>query len=89
MALSAKFDKPEYNEGDTVTLTITTTAEDRDRYSVTPFTVHVAVPGVGEADVTANLRKQIDDAPVVVTDPTRTWTLVSDDGVKAVFTSKA
>lgn len=89
MAVTAQFDKAVYVPGDTMTLTVTTTAEDRDRYTETPFVVHVSVAGVGDADVTASLRKQIDDAPVVVTDPDRSWTLVSDDGVKAVFTAKA
>lgn len=89
MALTAKFDKAVYAAGETMTLTVTTTAEERDRYADTPLTVHVSVAGVGEADVTAALRKQVADAPVVITDPDRTWTQVSDDGVKAVFTTKA
>lgn len=89
MALTAKLDKAVYNPGDTMTLTVTTTAEERDRYVDTPFTVHVSVPGVGETDITAALKKQAADAPVVVTDPDRTWAQASDDGVKAVFTTKA
>lgn len=89
MALTAKFDKAVYTPGDTMTLTVTTTAEERDRFTDTPFTVHVSVVGVGDADVTAALHKQVADAAVVVTDPDRTWAQVSDDGVKAVFTTKA
>lgn len=89
MALTAKLDKPVYAPGETMTLIVTTTAEERDRYAETPFTVRVSVQGLGEADVTAALRKQVADAAVVVSDPDRTWTQKSDDGVTAVFTAKA
>ena len=89
MAITATFNKAVYAPGETMTLTVTTSAADRDRFTETPFTVNVNVVGVGNADVTAALRQQVEDAAVVVTDPDRVWTLGSDDGVKAVFTATA
>lgn len=89
MALIATLDKPVYAPGETMTLTVKTDDTDRDRFTDTPFTVHVSVVGLGDADVTAALHKQIADAAVVVTDPDRIWAQISDDGVTAVFTSKA
>lgn len=89
MSVTAKLDKGVYAPGDTMTLTVTTSAGERDQIADTPFTVHVSVAGVGDADVTASLRRQVGTAAVVVTDPARSWTAKSDDGVTAVFTAKA
>ena len=89
MAVTGAFDKAVYNAGEAMVLTVTTDPGDRDRFTETPFTVNVSVPGVGNADVTAKLRKQVEDAAVIVTDPERTWAKQSDDGDEAVFTATA
>ena len=89
MAINATFDKPVYNVGETMTLTVKTTTADRDRFIDTPFTVHLSIAGTGDGEASASVRRQIADALVVVTDADRTWTQVSDDGVTAVFTAKA
>lgn len=89
MAVAGAFDKAVYNAGEAMVLTVTTAPGDRDRFTETPFTVTVSVPGVGNADVTASLREQVADAVVSVTDPERSWTQQSDDGDEAVFTATA
>lgn len=89
MAVTGSFSQDVYDEGDEMVLTVTTAPGERDRFTETPFTVNVSVPGVGNADVTAKLRKQIDDAQVLVSDPERTWEQQSDDGDSAVFTATA
>lgn len=89
MAVTGSFDAEVYDEGDVMSLTVNTDPGDRDRFTETPFTVNVSVPGVGNADVTAKLRKQVEDAAVIVTDPERTWAKQSDDGDEAVFTATA
>lgn len=89
MAILATLDKGVYNVGETMTLTVTTDAADRDRFVEVPFTVTVSVVGTGSGDAAAMLRQQVGDAAVVVSDPDRTWTQVSDDGITAVFTATA
>lgn len=89
MALTVTLDQAVYAPGDPMTLTVVSPPEDRDRYVETPFTVTVSVPGTGTGEATANLREQVSDAPVIVTDPDRAWTLTSDDGETAVFESVA
>lgn len=89
MAITAPFDRPVYNPGDQMTLTVVTGPTDRDQYAETPVQVRVSVAGVGEADVSAVLRQPAADTAVVVVDQARDWTLTSDDGVTAVFTATA
>ncbi len=90
MPITVTLDAAVYTPGQPMTLTVVCDPTDRDRFTETPFTVTVNVPGVGSAvDVSANLREQISDAPVIVTDPDRTWTLRSDDGETAVFDAVA
>lgn len=89
MAVTGSFDQDVYDEGDEMVLTVTTDPGDRDRFTETPFTVNVSVPGVGNSDVTAKLRRQVEDAQVIVTDPERTWAKTTDDGDEAVFTATA
>lgn len=84
MAISVTLDKAVYNPGDPMVLTVVTDPADRDRFIETPFTVNVSVPGTGTGSATANLREQVADAPVNISDPDRTWTVRSDDGVTLI-----
>lgn len=91
MALTATLDRtpPTYAEGETITLTVTTSPGERDTTVETPGTVHIDVPGVGTADVVYVLTKPGDPVDVVVTDPDLIWVEESDDGDVAVFTAIA
>lgn len=90
MALTANLDKATYTTGEKMTLTVKTAAGERDVYQDTPGSAHIDVAGVGSTDVTFILRKKMaGTAPVVVTDPNRGWTAVSDDGATAVYTATA
>lgn len=89
MAVTPKLDKGRYVPGETMTLTVTTAAGERDTTIEVPFTVAVSVPGVGEGAATAVLVKPGPLAPVVVTDADRTWVAGDDTGKVAVFTAKA
>lgn len=89
MPLTVTLDQAVYSPGDPMVLTVVCPPAERDRYVETPFTVSVNVPGVGSADVSANLREQVADAPVNVVDLERTWTLRSDDGETAIFDATA
>lgn len=77
MALVATLDKTSYAPGDTMTLTV---ISDKRQTSST-----IAVVAGGE---TVNVTTTVQTG-VTVTDSARTWTLVSDDGKKSVYTSKA
>lgn len=85
MALTAKLDKTTYAPGDTMTLTVTTAAGERN--VDVPVSVHVEVAGLGGADATAI----IDKPPLAITvvDSSRVWTQQSDDETTAVFTATA
>ncbi len=92
MALTASLDRtpPTYDQGDTLTLTVSTAAGERDWTIQKPGTAHVDIPGVGAAEVTYVLNVPAGTPlPVNVADPDLTWTLVSDDGVTVVFTATA
>ena len=80
MALTVTLDQAVYEPGDPMVLTVATAPGERDRFTETPFVVNVTVPGIGNADVSANLREQIGDAPVSIVDPSHTWIVRSDDG---------
>lgn len=79
--------------GTVLTLTITTAPGDRDQYETLPGTVTVDPDGAGPfAPATVNYeskRKLAAPAPLVVTDPARTWTKVDDNGTVAHYTSPA
>ena len=77
MALTATLDAATYLKGSTITLTVV-------RDAVAPVSV-VVTDAVGE---TATPTAVISD-PLTVADAARTWTVASDDGVTAVYTSVA
>ncbi len=89
MAISVTLNKADYTPGDPMTLTVVCDPEDRDRYITTPFTVNVNVPGTGSGAASANLILPTDDAPVIINDPERTWTVRSDDGVTLIADATA
>lgn len=84
MTLAATLNKAVYAPGEAMVLTITTDPGERDRFTETPFVINVSVTGVGNADVSANLREQIGDAPVSIVDPSHTWVVRSDDGMTLI-----
>lgn len=84
MALTVTLDQSVYEPGDPMVLTVVTAPEDRDRFIETPFTVDVSVAGVGAGQATALLKEPTTDAPVSISDPSRTWTVRSDDGVTLI-----
>jgi hypothetical protein len=78
MALTAALDKSSYNAGDTMTLTV---VSDKRLSSDTID----AQAGGEDVKVTTTIQ-----TGVAITDSSgRTWTLKSDDGKTAVYTSKA
>lgn len=91
MALTVSFDRPSYSPGDTMKMTISVAAGERDQYKNTPGTVHIEVPGVGAADATYTLKQKLPDpVPVTVDDPSgKVWTVVTDNGVTQVRTATA
>lgn len=89
MALHLTLDKSVYAPGDLMTLTVATDPHDRDTFRDTPVTVHVDVPGLGGGDATGTLRSPAGPAPVAVSDASRPWSLVSDDGQTAVYSATA
>lgn len=80
MALTVTLDQAVYAPGDPMVLTVATDPGERDRFTETPFTVDVNVAGVGTGQATALLKEPTSDAPVSISDPSRTWTVRSDDG---------
>ena len=86
MATTAKLDKTSYSPGETMTLTVTSGAGERANDK--PISVKVSIP---ELSVDTTLTGKVDgpDFAVVVTDTSRVWTPVSDNGTVAVFTAKA
>lgn len=94
MALTATLNKTTYTVGETMTLTVTTTAGDRDQFTDHPGTVTVDPDGTAgpiqpvTVDYVAKSKDTL-PVPVIVTDPERTWTKQSDNGLVAVFTTVA
>lgn len=82
-----------YTPGETMTLTITFAAGERDLFEDVPGRVTVDPDADGPIQpVTLDYvakKKTATPAPLTVTDPQRAWTKVSDDGATAVYTSKA
>lgn len=78
MALTATLNKASFAPGEKMTLTITSDARKK------PASVHIDVQGVGTADVNTTIL-----AGVTVTDKTRTWTKLSDDGTTAKYEATA
>lgn len=78
MALTATLDKPAYNPGDTITLTVVSDKRLQ--------TSQIDVEAAGDdAKVTTTVQ-----AGIVLTDPSgRKWTVKSDDGKTAVYTATA
>ncbi len=93
MTARATLDKQNYTPGETMTLTVVTSPGDRDVFTPVPGRVTVDPDADGPIQpVTVDYvaqRKSSTPAKISVTDPDRTWTPGSDDGVTAVFTSKA
>lgn len=82
--VSAALDKPVYEPGETMTLTVTYGDPDHD---VATQTIKVTDSAGTETVVTTTA--VVDPLTVAVTDPERTFTKVSDNGQVAVFTAVA
>lgn len=83
--VSASLDKPRYAKGDRVTLTVVYGDADS---ATNPLTVTAtdASGGTGTAVIQLVVA---DPVTLTVADPKRAWTLVSDTGSIAVFSSTA
>lgn len=82
---SASLDKSAYAVGETMTLTVSYSDPDTQQVSVTITVTDKSGNTSGPATVTA----VIDPSTVTVTDPSRVWTLQSDNGSIAVYTAVA
>ena len=85
MSLTASLDKSTYAPGETMTLTVTTDAGERNVDKQVSGQVSLA----GSDPLPFSALVDYPPLPITVTDPDRIWTKQSDDETTAVYTATA